>query len=399
MNFTVQKCVVAAALTLTALYAPLALSQAPRPAPQVVKFGAILPLTGPAAGVGQDMQTGLATWAELANRRGAVPGVTFEVVFVDNRGQAQDALSGYGRLTSLEKVPAIVSSLTSPTLAMMPRANDDKVVIFNGGNGVALMKAGPYFFSNLLNIFVSADVMAGYAKEKLKLSRVATLYRTDDYGDGGRKKFEEKWKEIGGTVVASENFAPGTVDLRSQVSKIVAARPDAVFILGFGEETASAMNELARQRFTGAFLGDIGFAQPEITRLAGKAAEGRTYFPIDTWDPNKPANAEATRFVDAIKAKTNATPNIVAMVYYQVGQVLEQTVKRLVEQGKPVTGTNLKEEIEKIGTFQGVAGPVILSKENHFASIPLTIRTVTGGQLTNYEVLDGKDVSRYMHGK
>src|SRR5690606_7360438 len=109
------------------LAAGLTLSS-PARAQETVTVGALLPLTGTAAGFGQSAQEGLAAWAEEANRRS---GVVFNVVVVDNRGQTQDAVSGYARLKGLEGAPVIASSLSSPTLAIMPRANDDKVVVFN----------------------------------------------------------------------------------------------------------------------------------------------------------------------------------------------------------------------------------------------------------------------------
>lgn len=373
------------------LAAGLALSS-PAQAQETVTIGALLPLTGTAAGFGQSAQEGLAAWAEEANRR---PGVAFKVVVVDNRGQTQDAVSGYARLKGLEGAPVIASSLSSPTLAIMPRANEDKVVIFNGGNGAALLDAGPYFFSNVLNLFISADVIAGYAHEKLGVHSVATLFRTDDYGDGGRRRFEAVWQELGGTLVASESFAPGTLDLRSQISKIVASGADAVFMLGFGEELASAVNELARQQYKGVMLGDSGFGQPEITRLAADAAEGRAFFSLEDWNPASPPNEEAARFVEAVRARTGAAPNINHVRYYETGQVIEQAVRRILEGGGAVSGEALKAAIESIGTIEGVSGPVVFSPDNHFAAKRLAIRTVKGGQFATVEVLTAEDVARY----
>ena len=54
------------------------------------------------------------------------------------------------------------------------------------------------------------DVMAIFAYRSLKLKRVAILEdRRSEYSNGLARYFRQKFEELGGTIVADENYAAG----------------------------------------------------------------------------------------------------------------------------------------------------------------------------------------------
>src|SRR3990172_4139752 len=93
--------------------------------PQVVKVGVQLPLTGERAQVGKAMQNGVRMALDALNsqgpRKGTRNGTKMEVVFEDDQGTKEGALSALSNLIHEHHVMAIIGEIFSPfVLASKP---------------------------------------------------------------------------------------------------------------------------------------------------------------------------------------------------------------------------------------------------------------------------------------
>jgi branched-chain amino acid transport system substrate-binding protein len=108
------------ALTLAlAVLAPLT-GPARAAEPAVLKIGAALSLTGPAAAYGAQQKAGLLAAVDELNRTGFVPGVKLQLAIEDDGSTKEQGISAYQRLIAREKVAAIIG----PTLANTATAAD-----------------------------------------------------------------------------------------------------------------------------------------------------------------------------------------------------------------------------------------------------------------------------------
>ena len=101
------------------LAAGLALLAAALPArgadPRVLKIGACLSLTGPAAVYGAQQKAGILAAVEELNRQQYVPGVKLQVVIEDDASTKEQGIAVYQRLIAREKVAAILGPTLSNT--------------------------------------------------------------------------------------------------------------------------------------------------------------------------------------------------------------------------------------------------------------------------------------------
>src|SRR3990172_5168612 len=183
--------------------------------PKSYKIGAILAMTGGGAFYGKVMSQGAQLAMDELNAKGGIDGIKFELVVEDHKsGQPKEAVSAINKLVNIDKVPFVLTSYSSPTLAILPIATEHKVLLLNGG-GVSpkLVQPGSVLFHNRVLASYQALGVVDRAKER-GFKKMAMLHLNDDAGNGVRDFIVPIWKKMGGTVVADEAHPWGPPTLR-----------------------------------------------------------------------------------------------------------------------------------------------------------------------------------------
>ena len=105
-----------------------------------VKFGAVLPLTGPGAAIGESDRIGIEIAVARMNDDGGVNGTPLEAVIEDSQSEPRVGLSGFQKLADQDRVPAIIASLTSIVMAIRPESQRRGVVMFAESSNPELTK-------------------------------------------------------------------------------------------------------------------------------------------------------------------------------------------------------------------------------------------------------------------
>ena len=158
--------------------------------------------------------------------------------------------------------------------------------------------------------------MATLAIKVLHENRVALLYSEDDYGEGLLQYIKPAIVKLGGTIVDTETFTPSTTkDFTAQLTKIAAAKPQAIEIMGYYSDTGIAVAQMARAGIPASvtrILPDSS-AHPGFISLAGSAANGSVLLPFYYVNDPNPANVA---FVKAFQARFHSLPDVNAVYGY-----------------------------------------------------------------------------------
>jgi branched-chain amino acid transport system substrate-binding protein len=132
------------------------------------------------------------------------------------------------------------------------------------------------FFRALGNDSVQGPAAAKFLTGKLKAKKVCVIQDDSDYGIGLAKETNDT---LGGAAdsACSDKVTTGQKDFSSTVSKVMAAKPDAVFYSGYYAEGAPFDQQLVNKGFTGIFLGPDGTKDTAFVKQAG-AASSNAYF-------------------------------------------------------------------------------------------------------------------------
>lgn len=129
------------------------------------------------------------------------------------------------------------------------------------------------FFRALGNDNVQGPAV-GQLADKLGAEKVYVIQDDSDYGIG---LSETAQKALGSKVVGTDKVTTGQKDFSAVVSKVMNAKPDAVFYSGYYAEAAPLDQQLASKGYQGAFIGPDGVKDDQFIKLAGSASSN-AYF-------------------------------------------------------------------------------------------------------------------------
>lgn len=181
------------------------------------KIGAILPLTGKNANVGQHALTALRLGLGLSE---SSPNLS--LVLYDSQGSPELAALGVQKLLKDDHVIAIFGGLgAKEALAISEKADFFQVPFFTFSQKSGLTENSEYTFRNAVTAEMQVDKLAEFSFQKLSLKRFAILYPNDAYGVEFANKFWDQVLARGGVVTAAQAYDPKSSDLNVYVQKMV----------------------------------------------------------------------------------------------------------------------------------------------------------------------------------
>ncbi|MBU4232430.1 MAG: ABC transporter substrate-binding protein, partial [Proteobacteria bacterium] len=165
-----------------------------------IKLGLYLPMTGPAAAMGQMVWEGVQVAHQLQPQ---VLGQPVKLVLVDTRSDRIEAANAVSRLIEKDKVAAIIGEvISSDTLAGVPIAERAEIPnISPTATSPLVTQNRTYAFRAAYVDDLQGKVAARFAWENLKVRRVAVLIdQAQDYCVGLANFFKQEFKRRGGQI-------------------------------------------------------------------------------------------------------------------------------------------------------------------------------------------------------
>lgn len=205
-----------------------------------IKLGAVLPLTGANATIGEDQQRGIDLAVADINEKGGVLGKDIEVVVEDSAGTPEGAIDAARKLVEIEGVPVVMGEYSSGnTLPMAQFLQREGIVHVNvGSSSPDLQEVGDYSFG----VIGLDDVAGAYTAQKawdLGYRSAAFLAPNNPYGQGLLRETKKTFEELGGTIEESILYTEGKNDYRNEVQRLASGNPDVMIYTAYGTEAAT----------------------------------------------------------------------------------------------------------------------------------------------------------------
>ena len=279
----------------------------PEPAPEPeapaepFRLGVMESLTGPGETYGTVAVQAKQLAVDEINAAGGINGRPLELVVEDSKCNAQDSITAYQKLTDVDGIKIILgTSCSGAMLGAAPLAEEEGVIMFSGlATNPDIAEAGDYIFRTSLNdILVGTDT--GNTLWADGVRALATMTESTDYAEGVRRTTVEQFEKRGGEVVAAEQYASDVTDFRSQLTKLIAAEPDAIHISAQGEFAGgTVIKQLRELGYDGPLYSEIVPAGTTALEIAGEAATGlkAIFAELD------PANAKGQEVLGNFRAR------------------------------------------------------------------------------------------------
>jgi branched-chain amino acid transport system substrate-binding protein len=293
---------------------------------KTIKIGTIQPISGQVAAYGTQTRDAIIMAVDEINADGGVLGKKIELIVEDDEANPEKTMNAFIKLTSKDKVVALIGALTSKcSLAITEDAQAKKVLMISPtSTNDSVTDAGDYIFRACYQDSFQGQVCAQFAFETLKAKNAAILYDiANDYSKGLMKNFTDKITSLGGKVVVSESYSTGDKDFNAQLTKIKATQPDVLFIPDYYSTVSLIAKQVRNQGMTMPMMGADGW--DEITNNAGDEV-------IDCYYSNhyspEADDKEVKDFVAKFKEKHKITPNALAALGYDAAYILAEAIKK-----------------------------------------------------------------------
>jgi branched-chain amino acid transport system substrate-binding protein len=355
-----------------------------------IKIGVNLELSGGVASYGESLEKGINLAVDEINKKGGIDGKKIDLVKVDNKSDAAEATNGAIKLTSQDKVTAIIGAATSgDTVAQAQIANDTKTVLLTPSGTSPNVTVGE---SGKVNEFVfrtsfidpfQGTVAANFASKELKVKKAAIFADSaSDYAKGLAASFKKTFEAAGGNIVSEEAYVAKDTDFRATLTRIKAENPEFIFIPGYYEEVGLIIKQARELGITVPFMGADGWDSPKLVELAGADALNNTYITnhYSSEDPDKAIQ----KFVTTYKEKNGGeSPNAFNALGYDTVYLLADAIKHA---GSDADSSKIKDALAKTKNLSLVTGIITIDKDHNPIKSATVLEYKDGKQVFNTKV-------------
>lgn len=205
-----------------------------------VVFGAILPLTGASASIGEDQRRGIELALDKINASGGVLGKPLTVIIEDSGSNAQTALSAAKKLVSVDGAKVVMGEYSSGiTVPLREAMAQEGVVHINcGSSSVKLRQKGG---GRAFSVIGLDDVLAKFSAKALReqnFSKAAIILPNNAYGESMNVEFENAFKAAGGEIAQTLLYTEGQSTYRRELQQLARFKPDIYVYSAYGQEAA-----------------------------------------------------------------------------------------------------------------------------------------------------------------
>ena len=355
-----------------------------------IKVGALYPLTGDLAKLGEENKDGLQLAIDEINAAGGIAslgGAKIELVWGDSQGKPEVGISEVTRLAENEKVVAIIgayqSGVTTPATQEAERlgvpfivsmAVSDKITERGFKYTFRICPKASWYAKDQVSFVKDLKDLAG-----LDIKKVVLLHEDTDFGEStaaGQKKYLE---EAGIEMALEVKYSASAADLTTEVAKVKAANPDAVLTVTYLNDSVLIARAREALGMTNIPFIDAagGTVDPEFIKQLGPTAEGW----FTEIEYTKYA-AGAEKLNDAYKAKFGVDITGNGAYAYQAGYVIADALER-------AKSTDRNAVRDAIAATNLPSGPkmvlptdkLVFGDDGQNPSAPLFVVQVQGGEL------------------
>lgn len=349
---------------------------------QTVKIGLILPMTGPFASTGRQIEAAAKLY--MAQKGATVAGKTIELIVKDDTGTPDVTRRIAQELLVNDKVSFLAGfGLTPLAFAVAPLATQSKTpLIVMAAATSSITEQSPFV---VRTSFTLPQVTIGIADWAAKNGVKKAMTLVSDYGPGidAEKAFKERLTAAGGEVVGEVRIPLRNPDFSPFLQRVADTKPDALFVFvpsGAGSQFMKQFVERGLDKSGVRLIATGDVTDDDIVDSMGDVALGTiTTHHYSAAHPS----AQNKAFVEAFRKAANTRPNFMAVGGWDGMHLIYEALKKT---NGATDGTALVEAMKGMA-WTSPRGPISIDAKTRDIVQNVYVRKVekVDGQLYNVE--------------
>ena len=331
-------------------------------APEPIKIGMPLALTGPLGSVGQELKRGAELWAKVQNAKGGVLGRPLKLLIEDTGGNPADAVRKAQEMVERDGCNIFTGiTLSSEALAVVPKLDEWNAIFVSSDNGDGRLTAQS-FVPNFFRANISGPMGARAVTLYLRDAEFQNFYAIGmDYawGRNSVQVFEDEIKRGKKNFIGSVFSPTGTKDFSTYITKIRQAGADACYVVMAGDDYNAFLAQAKQYRLSDKVQLLTEIVDLTSIRAVGDAALGLIGSTRYSFTLDFPANKD---FVAVWQKEYGVVPDNNEGEQWQACHILQAGIEK-------AGGTDtkaLREALETVA-IEDIKGKVAMRKCDHQA--------------------------------
>jgi branched-chain amino acid transport system substrate-binding protein len=351
-------------LRLPGIVSALLLLALPALAADTIRIGFNIELTGDIPKVGESSKFAAEMLKSEINAKGGLKvgnkSYPLEFVYEDNEAKAESAVTAMLKLIEKDEVLAVIGPNSSKQAVPAGQVADDNqtVMVSPWSTNPDTTRDRPWVYRAAFLDPFQGPVAVNFAVEQFKAKSAAVLYDlSNDYSKGLAEIFRDEFeKKMGkGSVKAFESHGTKDQDFSAQLTKIIAAKPDFIFVPDNYNQVALIVKQAHQLGWKKPFMGSDAWGSAELMTLCGNDCKGLFF---STHYAAAGAKGATREFIERYQKKYGYIPDDVAALTWDATRIVLQAIQETgTLTGKLKADRKaIREAMDKIKSFAGITG-------------------------------------------
>lgn len=383
-------------------------------------IGAILPLTGKNASIGQRALNAIRMGLGLNHADNKL-----RLALFDSQSNHEFAVAGADKLIKEDRAVVLLGGFTArEATSIATRAEQLKTPYIGFSQKSGLTSLGDYIFRNSVTPEMQVDKLVQFAVEKLSAKRFAILFPNDTYGVEFSNIFWDHVLARGGEVTAAQTYDPKETDFSATIQKLVGTyylearaeeykkrveeiraneklaqkkapkkntrdrwseenilTPIINFDVLFVPDSSKALSQiLAFMKYNDVksmnYLGTNIWSSPDLSKRAASDS-AKVYF-VDAFDISEGSSQPVDFFKDYLTLY-NEEPTLIEVQVYEAAKIIKDQLSAGAD-----SRSSLAENLRSLGRRPGVTGELRMSSQREIER-PMHVLTLDSGLVKKVE--------------
>ena len=332
----------------------------------------VVGVTVSATGPGNSLGTPIANAIKILPK--TMGGETVRYIVLDDASDPTAGSKAARKLATEDKVDVLVGSSTLPSaIAQAIVASEERLPLV----AIAPMSLDPAKQPYVFAVPQPISLMVGALTQHMKANQVKSLGFigfSDAWGDLTYSSMQTSATAAGITMPSNERFARTDVSVTGQMLKLVAQKPDAVFVGGSGAPSALPQITGSERGLNKTFYHTHGVVNRDFIRVGGKSVEGAiaptgAVVVAEQLPEGHPLRATGMEFNRRYEEVYGAgSRNAFAAYAWDVGAIIGAAVPAALKKAKPGTPEfriALRDAIENTTEVKGTHAVYTMNAKDH----------------------------------
>lgn len=291
------------------------------PSDTEVRIGLLAALSGDVASIGEDCRRGYEMGMSFVAPDKKISGRSLVPIYGDHRGEGKAGVAEFQRLVNSEKVVAVLSHHSQPTMQISPIAKNLRIPLLGILAHEAFISDNPLAWRFWPSSKLEARALF-HATQMQKVYKLASVSVQDEYTISLHNQLGTLLKASGHDFVFDQQLLRTETDFKTLVASMKRSKPEGILVNLAVPQLGPFMKQLAELGVSLPVFGNVWFMAADIQPFATDAIFENLVF--------SQLNAQKKIFVDLVqKFYPGHTPSVVQYACFSAMAGLLETLQMM----------------------------------------------------------------------